>query len=261
MGDAFGFKVVDGFDQLFAKALQHVERQTAFLLELLRKVFVTRTFEQQRGAASDGEGLAVGNDVVVVQAGQYLALGQEALVVTDIDSDFEHAFFIAAVAAYQQGVARRSTPRAFDNGEPAFESVAGAGDAGVYRGFGVGRGQFVLDQIEVVEEALDGVVTRQQVRRGCELDQLLLAGTAAVQGVGQAKALTCAQFFGQLQRGLCRGLTRKDVEGNAAEREHVQAGTLGGVGPGGFGRQVEQARVFDIVFYVARAGGAVHGVG
>ena len=227
----------------------------------MRQVFLTRAFEQQRGAPSHRECFAVGNDVVVVQTGQYLAFGQEAIVVPDIDSDFEHAFFIAAVAAYQQGIARRPTARTLDDGEPAFQAVAGAGDAGVYRGFGVGRGQFVLDQIEVVEEALDGVVTRQQVRRGCELDQLLLAGTAAVQGVGQAKALTCAQFFGQLQRGLCRGLTRKDVEGNAAEREHVQAGTLGGVGPGGFGRQVEQARVFDVVFYMARAGGAVHGVG
>ena len=105
MGDAFGFKVVDGFDQLFAKALQHVERQTAFLLELLRQVFVTRAFEQQRGAASDCEGLAVGNDVMVVQAGQYLALGHQAVVVRDIAGYFEDSLFLTTIAPHQQCIA------------------------------------------------------------------------------------------------------------------------------------------------------------
>jgi hypothetical protein len=35
VGDTFGFKVVHRFDQLFTEALQHVERQAAFFLDLL----------------------------------------------------------------------------------------------------------------------------------------------------------------------------------------------------------------------------------
>jgi hypothetical protein len=35
VGHALGFEMVDRFDQLFAEALQHVERQAAFFLELL----------------------------------------------------------------------------------------------------------------------------------------------------------------------------------------------------------------------------------
>ena len=183
MGDAFGFKVVDGFDQLFAKALQHVERQTAFLLELLRQVFITRTFEQQRGAASDGEGLAVGDDVVVVQAGQYLALGHQAVVVRDVASHFEDGLFLTAIAAHQQCIAGGATAHAPDDGEATLQTIARAGCAGVYGGLGVGRGEFILHQVQVVKKALDGVVARQQVGRGGELNEFLLPGAAAVQSV------------------------------------------------------------------------------
>jgi hypothetical protein len=74
-------------------------------LSFCAKVFVTRAFEQQRGAASDCEGLAVGNDVMVVQAGQHLALGHQAVVVRDVASHFEDGLFLTAIAAHQQCIA------------------------------------------------------------------------------------------------------------------------------------------------------------
>ncbi len=53
----------------------------------------------------------------------------------------------------------------------------------------------------------------------------------------------------------------KDVVSDAAEREHVEAGALRRVGPGGFAREVHQARVFGEFLHMAGADGAVNRVG
>ena len=99
------------------------------------------------------------------------------------------------------------------------------------------------------------------VRAGGELHQVLLVRSASIHHIRQPKALTDAQLFSQLQHRICRRLPAEDVVRDAAQREHIQAGTVGCVCPGCFGRQVHEAWRFHIVFNVARAGGAVNGVG
>ena len=125
----------------------------------------------------------MGNDVVVVQAGQYLAFGHQAVVVRDVASYFEDGLVLTAIAAHQQCIAGGATAHAPDDGEATLQPIVRAGCAGVYSGLGVGRGQFVLHAVKVREKTLDRVVARQQVGRGGELNEFLLAGTAAVQSV------------------------------------------------------------------------------
>ena len=120
---AFGFEVVHRLDEFFAKALQHVERQAALLTHVLQRLgqrLVAGRLEQQRRAASHAERAAVGNDVVVVQLGQHVAFGDQAIVVGHIQRDLQDEFFFAAVLAHQQCIAGRTFAHAFDDGEPAF---------------------------------------------------------------------------------------------------------------------------------------------
>ena len=95
---ALGFEVVHGPNQLFAKALQHVQREAAFFLEFLGQGLRARALEQQCGAAGNRERFTVGNDVLVVQAGQHLAFGDEAVVVRDVASHFQDGFIFIAIA-------------------------------------------------------------------------------------------------------------------------------------------------------------------
>ena len=104
MGDALGFEVVHRFDQLFAEALQHVERQTPLFLELLGHRRGTSALEQQGRAAGDGERLAVSHDVLVMQPREHLALSGQTVVVRDVTRNLEHVLFVAAVLAHQQRV-------------------------------------------------------------------------------------------------------------------------------------------------------------
>ena len=253
--------MVHRLHQLFTEALQHVERKPAFVLDLLGQRSGASTLEQQGGAAGDSERFSVCDDVLVMQPGEHFALGDEPVVVRDVACHLENVLFFAAVPAHQQGVAGRAAPHALDDGEAAFQPVAGAGDAGVDRGFRVGGGEFILDPVQIIQEALDRVVARQQVGVGGELNQLLLPRAAAVHRVGQAQALADPQLFSQIQYRLGRRLAAEEVVGDAAEREDIEAGALRRVGPGGLGRKVDQPWVFDVVLDVAGAGGAVHGVG
>ncbi len=260
MGDAFGFEVVHRFDQLFAEALQHVERQAALFLELLGQRRGTGALEQQGGAPGDGERLAVRHDVLVMQPREHLALGGQTVVVRDVARDLEDVLFVAAVLAHQQRVAGRAAPHALDDGEAAVEAVVRAGDAGVDRGFRVGGGEFVLDAIQVVQEVLDGVVAGEHVGAGGELDEFLLPCAAAVHHVRQAQPLADAQLLGQVQHRLGGRLAAEELVGDAAEREHIQARAVRGVGAGRLRREVDQPRVFDVVLDVLGAGRAVDGV-
>ncbi len=144
VGDPFRFEVVDGFDQLFAKALEHVEREASVFLEFFSQRFGTGTLEQQGCASGNNQRLAVGDDVLVVQAGEHLTLSDQALVVRDAASHLEDGLFVAAITPHERRVAGGATAHALDDGEAAFEPVARAGDAGVDGGFGIGRGEFVF---------------------------------------------------------------------------------------------------------------------
>ena len=93
------------------------------------------------------------------------------------------------------------------------------------------------------------------------MHELLLVRAAAVHHVGQVQALADAQLLVQVQHRFGRRLTAEDVVRDAAKREHVEAGAMRGVGTGGLGCEVDEARVFNVVLDMARAGRAVHGVG
>ena len=101
MGDAFGFKMVHRFDELFTEALQHVEGQAPLFLELLGHRPVAGALKQQGRAPGDRERLAVGNDVLVMQPGKYLALCGQTVVMRDVAGDLENVFFVATVLAHQ----------------------------------------------------------------------------------------------------------------------------------------------------------------
>ena len=133
-----------------------------------------------------------------------------------------------------------------------------AGDTGIDGRFRIGRSEFVFDLDQVVEETLHHVVTSHHVRAGGVLDQLLQAHAAAIRDVGQAQALAQAQLFCQLQDGAGRRLAREHMIGDGAERKHVQARAMRGIGAHGLWRQIHQARVFNVVLHMARAGGAMH---
>ena len=261
MGDTFRLKVVHRLHQLFTEALQHVERQPAFILDLLGQRSGAGALEQQGGSAGDGERFAVRDDVLVVQAGEHFAFGNQAVVVRDVAGHLEDVLFFAAVPAHQQGVAGRAASHALDDCESALQPVAGAGDAGVDGGFRIGGGQFIFNPVQVIQEALDRVVARQQVRVGGELDQLLLPRAAPVHGVRQAQTLADPQLLSQIQHRLGRRLAAEEVVGDATEGEDIETGALRRVGPCGLGRQVDQPRVFYVVLDVAGAGRAMHGVG
>ena len=70
-----------------------------------------------------------------------------------------------------------------------------------------------------------------------------------------------AELLRKLKHGTRGWLARENVVRDGAQREHVQARAMGDVGACGLRGQVHQAEVFNVVFNVARAGGAVHGVG
>ena len=99
VGHAFGFEVVHRLDEFFAKALQHVQRQAALFAHFFQRFgqrLVACRLEQQRGAAGHTERAAIGHDVVVVQLGQHLAFGHQAVVVSHVERDFEDQLFVAA---------------------------------------------------------------------------------------------------------------------------------------------------------------------
>ena len=108
---------------------------------------------------------------------------------------------------------------------------------------------------------MHGVVAGEDIRAGGVLDQLLQLRGAAVHHVRQPQALADAQLLVEREHGLGRRLAAEDEVGDAAEREHVQAGAVGRVAAGGFRGEVDQAGVFDVVLDVAGAGGVVQGVG
>ena len=248
-----------GVEQLLAPALQHVQRQATGCLDALGKGFVAGTLEQQRGAPGHGGAATQLHDVGVAQLAQGLGLGLQVVVVGGIHRDLEHQLFVAAVRAHQQRVAGRAAAQALDDGVATLDAVTAVGLAGVDRGFGVGRGELVLHRVELLDELLHRAVAAQHVGAGGELHQLLQGRRAAVHGVGQAQALAEAQALVQLQRGAGRGLGGEDQPGQAAQREDVHLRAMGGVGAGGLGGQVDQARVLDVGLHVQRAGGAVLG--
>ena len=94
--------------------------------------------------------------------------------------------------------------------------------------------------IEVVKKALDRVVAGEHVRAGGELDEFLLPCAAAVHHVRQAQALADAQLLGQIEHRLGGWLAAEELVGDAAEREHVEARAMRGVGAGGLGREVDR---------------------
>ena len=261
MYDRGVFEVAHGVDQLLAKALQHVQRQPAVFAQQLRQRHVTGAFEQQGGAAGHGQALADLNDVGVAQLGQGLGLGSQVVVVRGVDGHLEDQRLVAAIRAHQQRVAGRTAAHALDDGEATLDAVVNAGLAGVGGGLGVGRGQLVLDPVQIVQKTADAVVAGQHIGLGGVLHQLVQAQAAAVQHIGQAQALVLAQLGGQLDRGRGRWLATEDVEGQAAERKHVQLGAVGGVGQGGLGGEVDPVGVIDVVLDMLGAGGAVQCAG
>ena len=260
MGDALGFEVVHRFDQLFAEALQHVERQTPLFLELLGHRRGASALEQQGRAAGNGERLAVSHDVLVMQPREHLALSGQTVVVRDVARNLEHVLFVAAVLAHQQRVAGGAAPHALDDGEATVEAVVLTGDARVDRGFRVGGGEFVLDAIQVVQKLLHGVVSGEHVGAGGELDELLLTCAAAVHHVRQTQPLADAQLLGQVQHRLGGRLAAEELVGDAAQREHIEARAVRGVRAGRLRREVDHPRVFDVVLDVLGASRAVHRV-
>ena len=107
---------------------------------------------------------------------------------------------------------------------------------------------------------LHRVVAGEHVGAGGELDEFLLPRAAAVHHVRQAQALADAQLLGQVQHRLGGRLAAEELVGDAAEREHIQARAVRGVGAGRLRREVDHPRVFDVVLDVLGAGRAVHGV-
>ncbi|MNV87958.1 hypothetical protein D3C71_1821210 [compost metagenome] len=118
-----------------------------------------------------------------MQAGQYLAFGQHSVVVGNVARDFEDGLIFAAIPAHHQGIAGRTTAHALHDGETALQTVTCTGNAGIDGSLRVRRGQLVFDQIKIIQKAMNGVVASQHVWRGSKLDEILLTGAAAVQGV------------------------------------------------------------------------------
>ena len=83
------FKVIHDLYQFFTKALQQIERQAAVFLEFFRKGVRTGTAHQQGGASGHGEGATVFHNVLVTQAREHFALGNQAVIVRQITGNLD----------------------------------------------------------------------------------------------------------------------------------------------------------------------------
>jgi hypothetical protein len=86
--------------------------------------------------------------------------------------------------------------------------------------------QFIDDLVKVLQELVDGAVAAHHVGVGAVLDEVLQLLAAAVQHIGEPKALPNAQLLRQFQHRPCGWAPRKDVIRDRAQAEYVQAGAM-----------------------------------
>ena len=195
MGDAFGLRVVRRFDQLFAEALQHVERQAPSSLGFCHRAAFSGALEQQRRAAGDREksrggrrcsGDAAARDFALCGRSRSLCATSHATLRKDASSSLP--------SRRTSNVAGEPRPCALMTVKPP-----PPGDRPRWRRWGrpwlPGRGgEFVLDAIQVIEEALNRVVAGEHVGAGGELDQFLLPRAAAVHHVDRRRPWPARSF-------------------------------------------------------------------
>lgn len=262
---AFGFQVIDGFDELFTKALEHVKRQAPLLPDISEgfgKCLVACGFEQQCRTASNAQGPAVGDDVVMVQAAEDFAFGCQAIVVRHIRRHLQDEVFIACIVVDEKRASLdEASPHALEHGEPTFETLAGQRNARVCRsasGSGLVSSSSTLSSWS--EKRLDGLVANKHFRAGGILDQVLLVGAAAIQHIRKAHALSDAKLVGKLKYRPGRGCPLNTWYA-MLPLEDIQAGAVRRVGMCCFRCEIHQAWILYVVFDVAGAGGAMNHVG
>ena len=157
MGDALLLEVIDDVEQVHAEPLEMLDVEASFLAQplaqgldpILALVDEDRP-HQKAGVLADLDKLAELDDVLVPELLQNLGFVLDASVLLGVARGLEHVVLPAALD--QQGDRAGALPKTLEDGESAGEQISLLCLCRVEDVLMLGRGELVLDDIEVVPE-------------------------------------------------------------------------------------------------------------
>jgi hypothetical protein len=156
VGDPLLPQPVGDDEQLFAKALQEVEGESAFQAEVLGQrigpgLDIDASYCHEQGGVTADVGLLIEfDDVGMAQRAEHLAFFDQACVQTGLQSDFEHPFL--SIAFDQQGYTGRAFAQALLDGEASRETVIDAGVDRIDEGFRRWYGELIFNAFKQIIE-------------------------------------------------------------------------------------------------------------